>query len=148
VVDIAHTGQFIFEGAGRRDWLNRMLTNAREKLSVGMGQYTLLLNDRGGIIDDLIVYRIDEQKYLLVVNAARADQDFGWLQNHLKVGHASGSPQDESAVADLPDRKRDACATMLVSRSEDFGAVAVQGPHTMSLFRALFGVDIERPARK
>ncbi len=140
VFDISHMGQFIFEGAGGRNWLNRMLTNDLEKLSVGMGQYTFLLNDRGGIIDDLIVYRIDEQKYLLVVNAARAGEDFGWLQNHLKVGHASGLP-------DSRDRKRNACATMLVSRSEDFGAVAIQGPHTMALFHALFGEDIELPAR-
>ncbi|PYK33894.1 MAG: glycine cleavage system aminomethyltransferase GcvT [Verrucomicrobia bacterium] len=140
VFDISHMGQFIFEGAGGRNWLNRMLTNDLEKLSVGMGQYTFLLNVRGGIIDDLIVYRIDKQKYLLVVNAARADQDFGWLQNHLKVGHASGLP-------DSRDRKRNACATMLVSRSEDFGAVAIQGPHTMALFHALFGEDIELPAR-
>src|SRR5205814_8812240 len=140
VFDISHMGQFIVNGAGGRDWLNRMLTNNLEKLSVGMGQYTFLLNVRGGIIDDLIVYRIDEQKYLLVVNAARADQDFGWLQNHLKVGHASALP-------DSRDRKRNACATSLVSRSEDFGAVAIQGPHTMSLFHALFGEDIELPAR-
>src|SRR6266513_6279831 len=126
VFDISHMGQFIFEGAGGRDWLNRMLTNDLEKLSVGMGQYTFLLNVRGGIIDDLIVYRIDEQKYLLVVNAARAGEDFGWLQNHLKVGHAPGLPNSR-------DRKRDARATMLVSRSEDFGAVAIQGPHTMAL---------------
>jgi aminomethyltransferase len=126
-----------------------MLTNNVDKLDVGTGQYTFLLNDRGGIIDDLIVYRIGEQKYLLVVNAARADEDFAWLQNHLEVGHASGSPQDESAVADLPssrNRKRDACAT-LTSRSADFGAVAIQGPHTMALFHALFGKDIEPPAR-
>ena len=140
VFDISHMGQFIVEGAGGRDWLNGMLTNNLEKLSVGMGQYTFLLNVRGGIIDDLIVYRIDEQKYLLVVNAARAGEDFGWLQNHLKVGHASGLP-------DSRDRKRNACATMLVSRSEDFGAVAIQGPHTMALFHALFGEDIELPAR-
>ena len=59
-----------------------MLTNNVDKLAVGTGQYTFLLNDRGGIIDDLIVYRIEEQKYLLVVNAARADEDFAWLQNH------------------------------------------------------------------
>ena len=149
VFDISHMGQFIVDGAGARDWLNSMLTNNVDKLDVGMGQYTFLLNDRGGIIDDLIVYRIDEQKYLLVVNAARADEDFAWLQNHLKVGHASGLPQDESAVADLPDnsgRKRDACAT-LTSRSANFGAVAIQGPHTMALFHALFGKNIELPAR-
>src|SRR5436190_6792624 len=140
VFDISHMGQFIVDGAGGRDWLNSMLTNNVDKLDVGMGQYTFLLNDRGGIIDDLIVYRIDEQKYLLVVNAARADEDFAWLQNHLKVGHASGLP-------DSRDRKRDACATMLINRSANFGAVAIQGPHTMALFHALFGKDIELPAR-
>jgi len=150
VFDISHMGQFIVaatpssqkvggEGAAAT-WLNSMLTNNVDKLDVGMGQYTFLLNDRGGIIDDLIVYRIDEQKYLLVVNAARADEDFAWLQNHLKVGHASGLP-------DSRDRKRDACATMLINRSANFGAVAIQGPHTMALFHALFGKDIELPAR-
>ena len=123
VFDISHMGQFIVDGAGGRDWLNRMLTNNVDKLDVGMGQYTFLLNDRGGIIDDLIVYRIDEQKYLLVVNAARADEDFAWLQNHLTEG----------------------CS--LTSRSSDFGAVAIQGPRTMALFHALFGKDIELPAR-
>ena len=121
--DISHMGQFIVDGASGRDWLNRMLTNNVDKLDVGMGQYTFLLNDRGGIIDDLIVYRINEQKYLLVVNAARADEDFAWLQNHFKEG----------------------CS--LTSRSSDFGAVAIQGPRTMALFHALFGKDIELPAR-
>ena len=123
VFDISHMGQFIVDGAGGRDWLNSMLTNNVDKLDVGMGQYTFLLNDRGGIIDDLIAYRINEQKYLLVVNAARADEDFAWLQNHFKEG----------------------CS--LTSRSSDFGAVAIQGPRTMALFHALFGKDIELPAR-
>ena len=88
-----------------------------------MGQYTFLLNDRGGIIDDLIVYRIDNQKYLLVVNAARADEDFAWLQDHL----------------------REDCS--LTSRSANFGAVAIQGPQTMALFHALFGKEVELPPR-
>jgi glycine cleavage system T protein (aminomethyltransferase) len=123
IFDISHMGQFIVDGAGGQDWLNRMLTNNVDKLDVAMGQYTFLLNDRGGIIDDLIVYRIDEQKYLLVVNAARADEDFAWLQNHLKEDYS------------------------LTSRSADFGAVAIQGPRTMALFHALFGKDIELPAR-
>ena len=126
IFDISHMGQFIVEGAGARDWLNRMLTNNVDKLDVGMGQYTFLLSDRGGIIDDLIVYRIGEQKYLLVVNAARADEDLAWLQNHLK-------------------EERFSCN--LTNRSANFGAVAIQGPHTMALFHALFGKDIELPAR-
>src|SRR5262249_46926476 len=123
VFDISHMGQLIVDGAGGRDRLNSMLTNNVDKLDVGMGQYTFLLNDRGGIIDDLIVYRIDEQKYLLVVNAACADEDFAWLQKHLKEERS------------------------LTSRSANFGAVAIQGPRTMALFNAVFGKEIEPPAR-
>src|SRR5436309_1702778 len=109
VFDISHMGQFIVDGAGAQAWLNSMLTNNVERLDVAMGQYTFLLNDHGGIIDDLIVHRIDEQKYLLVVNAARADEDFAWLQNHL-------------------DKKRcpDRAPCNLTSRSTDFGAIAIQ----------------------
>jgi aminomethyltransferase len=123
VFDISHMGQFIVDGKEARDWLNTMLTNNVDKLDVNTGQYTFLLNDRGGIIDDLIVYRLEQQKYLLVVNAACADEDFAWLQSHLKEG----------------------CS--LTSRSANFGAVAIQGPQTTALFHALFGKDTELPAR-
>ena len=123
VFDISHMGQFIVDGAGAHDWLNSMLTNNIDKLDVGMGQYTFLLNDRGGIIDDLIVYRIDEQEYLLVVNAARADEDFAWLQDRLTEGIS------------------------LTSRSADFGAVAIQGSQTAALSHVLFDNDVELPAR-
>jgi len=136
VFDISHMGQFIVDGADGRDWLNWMLTNNVDKLDVGTGQYTFLLNDRGGIIDDLIAYRIDEQKYLLVVNAARGDEDFAWLQDHLKAGRALDRPGGETAAS-----------CNLTSRSADFGAVAIQGPRTVALFHALFGKHIELPAR-
>ena len=138
VFDISHMGQFIVEGAGAQSWLNRMLTNNLDKLDVGVGQYTFLLNDRGGIIDDLIIYRIAGQKYLLVVNAGRANEDFTWLQQH-KEGNASGLPDRENS-------ERDA-GVDLTSRSANFGAVAIQGPQTTALFHALFGKDIELPAR-
>jgi aminomethyltransferase len=92
IFDISHMGQFIVDGADTHVWLNCMLTNNVDKLDVGTGQYTFLLNDRGGIIDDLIVYRIAEQKYLLVVNAARADEDFAWLKDHLKEGRSPDRP--------------------------------------------------------
>jgi aminomethyltransferase len=123
VFDISHMGQFIVDGETASAWLNRLLTNNVDKLDVGTGQYTFLLNERGGIIDDLIVYRIKERKYLLVVNAARADEDFAWLKNHLTEGIS------------------------LISRSADFGAVAIQGPQTTALFHALFGKDVEPPKR-
>ncbi|HVF71156.1 MAG TPA: hypothetical protein VM940_06075, partial [Chthoniobacterales bacterium] len=82
VFDISHMGQLVATGTGAAPWLNEMLTNNIEKLEVGTGQYTFLLNDRGGIIDDLIVYRIAPETYLLVVNASRTDEDFEWLESH------------------------------------------------------------------
>jgi aminomethyltransferase len=138
IFDISHMGQFIVDGAGGRDWLNRMLSNNVEKLDVGTGQYTFLLNERGGIIDDLIVYRIGEKKFLLVVNAARAEEDYAWLQNHLNDGRSpnrrSGGPE-----AGAPCN--------LTSRRADFGAVAIQGPRTVELFHAFLGNNADLPAR-
>ncbi len=147
IFDISHMGQFIaaampssqkLGGEGVATWLNTMLTNNVGKLDVGVGQYTFLLNEHGGIIDDLIVYRIEQREYLLVVNAARAEEDFAWLQSH-KVGRASGLP-------DGGDRQRDACVT-LINRSAEFGGVAIQGPRIIELFHALFGADTDLPMR-
>ena len=107
--DISHMGQLIVDGAGARDWLNTMLTNNIENLDVGAGQYTFLLNERGGIIDDLIAYRIDDQKFLLVVNASRADEDLDWLKKYLP-----GNVQ-------------------IQNRSADFGGVAIQGPRVADI---------------
>ena len=75
--DISHMGQLIVDGPGAHEWLNKMLTNNTDKLDVGTGQYTFLLNEGGGIIDDLIAYRIGEEKFLLVVNASRTGEDLG-----------------------------------------------------------------------
>ena len=126
IFDISHMGQLIVEGAGAYEWLNTMLTNNVGKLDVATGQYTFLLNERGGIIDDLIVYRVGELKFLLVVNAARAEEDFAWLQSHLKE---QGSPRK------------------LINRSADFGGVAIQGPRIAELFHALFGANADLPPR-
>jgi aminomethyltransferase len=125
IFDISHMGQLIVDGKGACEWLNAMLTNNVGKLDVGTGQYTFLLNERGGIIDDLIVYRIGEQKFLLVVNAARVNEDFAWLQGHLPAVNAA----------------------LLTNRSADFGGVAIQGPQITELFHALFGADADLPAR-
>src|SRR2546423_3997044 len=81
IFDISHMGQLIVDGARAREWLNTMLTNNIDKLDVGMGQYTFLLNESGGIIDDLFVYPIGDQKFLLVVYAARTEEGFSSLQN-------------------------------------------------------------------
>jgi aminomethyltransferase len=138
IFDISHMGQLIVEGGGAGEWLNVMLTNNIDKLDVSTGQYTFLLNEQGGIIDDLIVYRIQEQTFLLVVNAARTDEDFAWLQNHLK----------ERRFPDHPSGGLDTAAPCeLTNRSANFGGVAIQGPRIMELFHALFGEHVEPPAR-
>jgi len=132
IFDISHMGQFIVDGAGAREWLNTMLTNNTNKLDISMGQYSFLLNERGGIIDDLIVYRIGDQKFLLVVNAARTEEDFAWLQNHV--------PAVEPAVSTAKEIR-------LTDRSAKFGGVAIQGPRIAELFHALFGIDADLPSR-
>ncbi len=73
IFDISHMGQFFASGPGAETWLNRMFTNNLAKLTPGQGQYTLMLNENGGVIDDLIAYRTGESEYFLVVNASMID---------------------------------------------------------------------------
>jgi aminomethyltransferase len=123
VFDISHMGQFFAEGPGAQAWLNELLTNNVTRLDLGECQYTFLLNETGGVIDDLIVYRIGDERYLLVVNAAKIDEDFGWMQSHLG-----------------PDVE-------FVNRSAEFAGIAVQGPRSAQLFDAFFSGRYSRPAR-
>jgi aminomethyltransferase len=123
VFDISHMGQVVATGPRAGSWLNEMLTNNIEKLEVGTGQYTFLLNDRGGIIDDLIVYRTGAERFLLVVNASRTDEDFAWLKEH------------------AGDNAK------LENRSADFGGLAIQGPRVLELLERLVGNDVDLPAR-
>ena len=123
VFDISHMGQLVATGPKAGAWLNEMLTNNIDKLEVGTGQYTFLLNERGGIIDDLIVYRTEAESFLLVVNASRTDEDFAWLQKHL--GHNA----------------------TLEDRSADYGGLAIQGPRVVQLLQAFLDDDAELPAR-
>ncbi len=132
IFDISHMGQFVVDGLSAREWLNTMLTNNIDKLGIRMGQYTFLLNERGGIIDDLIAYRIGDETFLLVVNAARTDEDFSWLQKHL--ARPSGGLET-------------AAPCKLENRSANFGGVAIQGPRIAELFHSLFGKDVEIPSR-
>jgi aminomethyltransferase len=106
-------GEIEVFGPEAEQWLNGLLTNNLSKLAVGEGQYTLMLNDKGGVIDDLIVYRLGQDHYFLVVNAAKIEEDFLWLSEH-RAGEVT-----------------------LLNRSDDFAAVAVQGPKSSELFRPI-----------
>lgn len=82
IFDISHMGQFTVAGAAAAAWLNSMLTNDINKLDIGQGQYSIMLNDRAGVIDDLILYRMEPETFFVVVNASKIDEDFAWLSAH------------------------------------------------------------------
>ena len=123
VFDISHMGQFVARGPRAAACLNELLTNNIERLAVGECQYTLLLNEAGGVIDDLIVYRTADDVYLMVVNASKLDEDFAWMHGRL--------------AADVDFQ----------NRSADFAGLAVQGPRSAQLFDAFFNGKFSRPAR-
>ncbi|MEK4061110.1 MULTISPECIES: glycine cleavage system aminomethyltransferase GcvT [Paenibacillus] len=81
--DVSHMGEFMVSGSGSEAFLQKMTTNDVSKLADGGAQYTLLLYPNGGVVDDLLVYRLGEERYMLVVNASNIDKDFQWLQKHL-----------------------------------------------------------------
>lgn len=123
VFDISHMGQLVVRGPGAAEWLNRMLTNNLDRIETGECQYTLLLNEKGGIIDDLIAYRSGPDEFLLVVNAALTNTDVEHLESH--------RPED----------------VILENRSADYAGLAVQGPKSARLFDLFFGNSLSRPAR-
>jgi len=106
--DISHMGEVIVHGPGAAGFLNETLTNDVRKLAPGAGQYTLMCNERGGVIDDLYIYCVGSGHYLLIVNASRIEADYAWLRARFDA-------------VPRPD-------TRLQNAFESFGAVAVQGP--------------------
>src|SRR5881409_2256750 len=80
VFDVSHMGELEVEGPRATELLQATLSNDLNRIGPGQAQYTLLTNERGGIIDDLIVYRLEEFRYLLIVNAANREIDLRWLK--------------------------------------------------------------------
>ncbi len=114
IFDISHMGQFIVSGKNSMTWLNRLLTNNVAKLEIGQGQYTLMLNEDGGVIDDLIAYRTGESEYFLVVNASMIDEDFAWMA---------------ARQSDEVDLKNE---------SDSWAGMAIQGPDSQAVFAKVF----------
>jgi aminomethyltransferase len=98
VFDVSHMGELEVEGPRARLLLQATLSNDLEKIGPGRAQYTLLTNERGGIVDDLIVYVIDEFRYLLVVNAANREADFRWLKEREIPGSDVRDVSDQYAL--------------------------------------------------
>src|SRR5438477_3343445 len=83
VFDISHMGEVLVSGPGAEPFLNHTLTNDLRKLAIGQGQYTLMCNESGGVIDDLYLYRLSTDDYLLIINASRIEEDVAWLEQQL-----------------------------------------------------------------
>lgn len=109
IFDISHMGEITVSGAASADFLNYVLTNDIRKIGPGEGQYTLMCNERGGVMDDLYAYALSHGVYLLIVNASRVHEDVSWLQKHAAQFRRS----DELCMTDA---------------SHNYAAVAVQGP--------------------
>jgi aminomethyltransferase len=121
IFDISHMGQFIVSGPTAASWLNGLLTNDIAKLGIGQGQYTLMLNESGGVIDDMIAYRTGESEFFLVVNASMIDEDFFWM----------AARQDEGIV--------------LRNESDLWAGMAIQGPTAMEIFTKVFTTETLPP---
>lgn len=123
VFDISHMGQIWISGDGAADWLNGLLTNDVSRLGLGEGQYTLMLNPAGGVIDDLILYRTGDTEYFLVVNASKVAEDASWLAEHLAPG------------------------LQLTDESDDYGGLAIQGPGAAAVWEKMAGGETPLPPR-
>lgn len=96
IFDVSHMGEISVSGEGAAEYVNRVTTNDAASLDLLQAQYSAMLNDRGGVIDDLLVYR-RKFDYLLVVNAVNVDRDFGWISDHAPEGVSVRNLSDETA---------------------------------------------------
>lgn len=119
VFDVSHMGEFIVKGEHALDLIQRVTTNDASKLTKGKAQYSSLTNEKGGIVDDLLVYCLEENKaYMLVVNAANIEKDWKWISHH-NTRHAE-----------------------LYNISDKTCLLAIQGPNANKMMQALTDIDI------
>jgi len=118
VFDVSHMGEFLIEGEHALDLIQYVFSNDASKLVVGKAQYGYLPNEKGGIVDDLIVYRLKEKTYLLVVNASNIEKDWNWIQSKNSMG-----------------------ATMR-NLSDAYALLAIQGPKATEAMQSLTSYDL------
>jgi aminomethyltransferase len=119
VFDVSHMGEFILKGENALDLIQRVTSNDASKLTAGKAQYSCLPNEEGGIVDDLLVYCIEENKvYMLVVNASNIEKDWNWIQKH------------NNKNAEMHNISDDTCL------------LAIQGPNATKILQPLTDMDI------
>lgn len=118
VFDVSHMGEFLIEGEHALALIQKVSSNDASKLSIGKAQYSCMPNETGGIVDDLIIYQVKEQTYLLVVNASNIEKDWNWIQSKNSMG-----------------------ATMR-NLSDDYSLLAIQGPKAVEAMQSLTSHDL------
>ncbi len=118
VFDVSHMGEFILKGEGALDLIQRVCSNDASKLFDGKIQYAYLPNKTGGIVDDLLVYRIDEKTYMLVVNASNIEKDWNWISEFNTAGVEMKNISDQTSL------------------------LAVQGPKATDILQSLTDIDL------
>ncbi len=126
IFDVSHMGEFIIKGPGAFDLVQHITTNDVSKLEIGQAQYSCMPNDTGGIVDDLLVYRLSEEMvsageraYMLVVNAGNIDKDWKWIEKNNRFG------------------------ARVINISDETGLVAVQGPRVAEILQELTEIDLK-----
>lgn len=118
VFDVSHMGEFLIQGPNALELIQKVSSNDASKLEIGKAQYSCLPNDEGGIVDDLIIYKLKEETYLLVVNASNIEKDWNWITSKNEVG---------AEMRDL---------------SEDYSLLAIQGPKAIEAMQSLSNYDL------
>ena len=118
VFDVSHMGEFLLSGENALALIQKVTSNDASTLEIGKAQYSCLPNNDGGIVDDLIVYKIKEDQYLLVVNASNIDKDWDWISSFNDLG---------------VDMK---------NLSEDYSLLAIQGPKAVEAMQSLTSIDL------
>lgn len=125
IFDVSHMGEFILKGEGALGLIQRVSANDASILYDGKVQYSYLPNGRGGIVDDLLVYRISELEYMLVVNASNIEKDWNWISQYAS------------------DYDRDDAPLTMVNVSDDMCLFAVQGPLAAKSLQSLTDADLD-----
>jgi aminomethyltransferase len=120
VFDVSHMGEFLLSGENALALIQKVSSNDASTLEVGKAQYSCLPNSESGIVDDLIIYKIKEEQYLLVVNASNIEKDWNWISSNNDLG------------VDMKDL------------SEEYSLLAIQGPKAVEAMQSLTSVDLSQ----
>lgn len=118
VFDVSHMGEFLLTGENALALIQKVTTNDASTLTIGRAQYSCLPNGAGGIVDDLIIYRMKENQYLLVVNASNIEKDWNWISSHNDLG------------------------VEMKNLSDAYSLLAIQGPKAVEAMQSLTSIDL------